>query len=140
MTKTKQKSRVSKSSKKSGFKFHWWFAMILVLLVAVIGLVIVRFSFAGTSYDVVIDDSTAARDKFYLRLFNQGSSVRGSIVKHQIFGGWQGQPGFTEWRMTLDNGFVACGRLYNSNSKDISNPSLPTNAKWVVTNPQCGKG
>ena len=42
------KSRVSKSSsKKSGFKFRWWMGLGLVVLVALVGVLVIRFSRAG---------------------------------------------------------------------------------------------
>lgn len=42
------KSRTSKTStKKSGFKFRWWMGLGLVVLVALIGVLVVRFSHAG---------------------------------------------------------------------------------------------
>lgn len=46
----KSQSRVS-SAKKNGFKFRWWMAVIGILFVAVIGIIVVRLSFAsgGTS-------------------------------------------------------------------------------------------
>jgi hypothetical protein len=47
-TKTKPKARTSKSStNKSTFKFHWWMALVLVFIVAVVGLVVLRYSHAA---------------------------------------------------------------------------------------------
>lgn len=45
------KSRTSKSaSKKSGFQFRWWMALVLVGVIAVIGIVVIQFSHAGTNF------------------------------------------------------------------------------------------
>jgi hypothetical protein len=51
-TKKTTKSRVSKTAKnkKGGFKFRWWMAVILVMIVAVVGIVVVRFSHAMGQY------------------------------------------------------------------------------------------
>lgn len=47
----KPKSRVNtkNSSQLTQFKFRWWMALILVAVVAIIGIVILRFSHAGTA-------------------------------------------------------------------------------------------
>ncbi len=49
--KSKVKSRVSNNSQLTQFKFQWWMALILVGLVAILGIVIIRFSHAGTQWD-----------------------------------------------------------------------------------------
>ena len=43
----KPKSNVAKSSKKSPFKFKWWMAAIIVGVIALVGIVVLRFSHAG---------------------------------------------------------------------------------------------
>lgn len=43
---TKPKSRVSAKSKKNGFKFKWWMALILVVVVGGVGILVYRASFA----------------------------------------------------------------------------------------------
>jgi hypothetical protein len=45
----KPKSNLSKSAKKSSFKFRWWYAVIAVLVVAVVGIAVIRLSRAGTA-------------------------------------------------------------------------------------------
>ncbi len=45
--KNTSKSRVSNRAKKSGFKFHWWMGVIIVLIVAVVGIIVLRFSRAS---------------------------------------------------------------------------------------------
>lgn len=45
--KSTAKSNVSKSAKKSSFQFKWWMAVIAVGVVAIIGVVVVRSSFAS---------------------------------------------------------------------------------------------
>lgn len=44
---TKPKSRVSSRSKKGGFKFRWWMALLLVLIVGGVGFTVFRQSFAA---------------------------------------------------------------------------------------------
>ncbi|MBA3679178.1 hypothetical protein H0W80_03245 [Candidatus Saccharibacteria bacterium] len=46
-SKAKSKSRVSSGSQMTQFTFKWWMALVLVGIVAVIGLVVVRFSNAS---------------------------------------------------------------------------------------------
>lgn len=43
-----QKSRVGNGAKKGGFKFTWWMAAILILLVAAVGILVLRYSRAAT--------------------------------------------------------------------------------------------
>lgn len=129
-----KKTRVSKQAKKSKFQFKWWMAIVIAVIVIIVGLVVVRFSFAGTSYTVKIDDANGdpkTASKYYLTLYNQGASERGSITY------FRNTPYYTEWRMHLNNGLEACGRLYNQGVKDIPHPALPTTALWTVTNPTC---
>lgn len=47
--KNTKKTRVSSRAKASGFKFKWWMAVILVVVVAGTGLLILRFSNAATT-------------------------------------------------------------------------------------------
>lgn len=132
--KNTKKARVSKQAKKSKFQFKWWMGVVIIAIVIIVGVVVVRFSFAGTSYTVKIDDANGdpkTANKYYLTLYNQGASERGSITY------FRSTPYYTEWRMHLNNGLEACGRLYNNGVKDIPHPALPTTALWTVTNPSC---
>jgi hypothetical protein len=43
----------SKITKKSGFTFRWWMAVVLVVFIALVGIVVVRLSHAGTGVEVV---------------------------------------------------------------------------------------
>ena len=53
------KSRVAKStSKKSAFRFRWWMGLALVVLIAIIGVVVVRFSQAGGGRNFYVDNGT----------------------------------------------------------------------------------
>ncbi len=53
------KSRVAKSvNKKSSFRFRWWMGLALVVLIAIIGVVVVRFSQAGGSRTFSVDAGT----------------------------------------------------------------------------------
>lgn len=47
-TNSKSKSNVSRASQLTQFKFRWWMALVLVAVIAIIGIVILRFSNAGT--------------------------------------------------------------------------------------------
>ena len=53
----KPKSNVAKSSKKSSFKFKWWMAAIGVGVVALVGILVLRFSHASAPYssDIVLN-------------------------------------------------------------------------------------
>ena len=45
------KSRVSKSAnKKNGFRFRWWMGLVLVIVVAIVGVVVLRFSRAASVF------------------------------------------------------------------------------------------
>jgi hypothetical protein len=44
----KPKSNVANRAKKSSFKFRWWYAVIAILVVAIVGIAVLRFSHAGT--------------------------------------------------------------------------------------------
>ncbi len=59
--KNKPKSNVAKSAKKSSFKFKWWMAVVGVGVIALVGIVVLRFSHAGTN-DVVGKMAIEARD------------------------------------------------------------------------------
>ncbi len=50
---TKPNSRTSSknSSQLTQFTFRWWMALILIGVVAILGIIIVRFSHAGTQFD-----------------------------------------------------------------------------------------
>ncbi len=50
---TRTKSRTLKKAQKSGFRFKWWMGVVLVVVVAGIGLAILRFSQASTTTNVV---------------------------------------------------------------------------------------
>ncbi len=55
MPKTKQtKSKVRVAKTKKSFKFHWWMTIILVAAVAVVGLLLLRFSKAADNSAVVL--------------------------------------------------------------------------------------
>jgi len=89
-TKAKPKSRVSSSSRLTQFKFQWWIALILVGIVAVIGIVILRFSNAGVIKEIGMAESDvkttvhASRDG-YATIGNQtDSSLPGSGVQQTI--------------------------------------------------------
>lgn len=43
------RTRVSKSTSKGGFKFRWWMGLGLVIVVAVLGVLVLRFSNAGAA-------------------------------------------------------------------------------------------
>lgn len=44
------KSKTRTTAKKQGFQFRWWMGLGLVVIIALIGAVVVRFSNAGNSY------------------------------------------------------------------------------------------
>lgn len=46
--KTKPKSKASKSTQLTQFKFRWWMALVLVGVIAVIGILVLRYSQAGS--------------------------------------------------------------------------------------------
>lgn len=49
---TKSKARISKAglNKKKGFHFRWWMAAVLVAVIVLVGILVVNFSHAGSSY------------------------------------------------------------------------------------------
>ncbi len=69
MATQKPKSRTAKQStpQLTHFKFRWWMALILVGIIAVIGIVIVQFSHAGTQFDAgnpsYVNDSLCVNGK-----------------------------------------------------------------------------
>ncbi len=67
---TKPKSRVSKknSTQLTQFKFRWWMGLILVLVVAVIGIVVFRYSHAGAG------NSEGELDSYFV--YQRGYSAR----------------------------------------------------------------
>lgn len=44
------KSNVRKGANKGGFKFRWWMVLVLVVVVAVVGIAVLRFSHASGQY------------------------------------------------------------------------------------------
>lgn len=69
---TKPKSRVSSKNtpQLTQFKFRWWYAVILVVVVAVIGVIVLRYSYAGgNTYTDYVNSVTSSgnRNSLYLR-------------------------------------------------------------------------
>lgn len=136
-TKKSSRSNVSKTTKKQSFKFRWWMAVILVLLVAVVGIVIVRFSRASGNdpiYDAMIASNNDARITIYVK--GQPADGTVSVLQRSYSQGWE----TTQYRVRLDNGLVACGQIQTTNFKNISDLQPGQRVKWVVSNPDCAKG
>ncbi len=94
----KPKSRVStkNSSQLTQFKFRWWMALILVAVVAVIGIVILRFSYASSVTNVYADKSNGYNNQCGagLALYLQSS---GAWCRNGLFAN-----GVTRWRRPSD--------------------------------------
>jgi len=144
MANRKPKSKVAKSSKLTRFTFKWWMVIVLVLVVALIGIVIIRLSHAsGATYDVHIDDY--ANNKYFITLYNQGNPIKGTLTVFEIDGGnvvnGKSYPKTTQWKMVLNGGLTACGQLFPKGAKNnLSSPNVNSDVIWVVTNPGCVHG
>lgn len=90
--KKSNKSRISKSN-KSGFKFRWWMAAILIFIVVVVGIVIIRSSFAFGSGKIYIEQEGSGPYVEYD--FNINGSVN---LKESITGAERKNVPFTEAR------------------------------------------
>jgi len=94
----KPKSRVNtkNSNQLTQFKFRWWMALILVAVVAVIGIVILRFSYASSVTNVYADKSNGYNNQCGagLALYLQSS---GAWCRNGSFAN-----GVTRWRRPSD--------------------------------------
>lgn len=98
---SKTKSRTA-SINKQGFKFRWWMAVLLIVVVGGVGLVVLRFSRAGglTANGVVQSN--------YYGVLVVRSSTLGSITLYPIGGGlYSTQPA----------SFGSCARVYPASAK-----------------------
>lgn len=83
------KSRVSKSaSKKSSLGFHWWYAAVAVLVIAIVGIAVIRLSNADTFavYDFKVNTvgiNTNSDFDYGITLYNQGNG-QGESLRHII--------------------------------------------------------
>lgn len=85
------KSNVSKSAKKQSFKFRWWMAVILVMFVAVVGIIVLSFTYAanwtGTRYSQSVNRKTTGFGNVCLSTdssgtwCNNGSTFTGGNLK-----------------------------------------------------------
>lgn len=78
----KSKSRLaSTAKKKGGIKFRWWMAVILVVIVAGIGIAVLRFSQAGSGMIVTRHGTTN-------NMVSNGSFIQGQETYGQIVGNY----------------------------------------------------
>lgn len=132
----KPKSRVStkNSSQLTQFKFRWWMALILVAVIAVIGVVILRFSYASSvtkiyaDYEFDYTNALAGRSKCGGKLY----------VQLQSSGDWcligAFQSGYTKFQRSNDGqcAFMKDG-ANQSKGRTYMYPSFPSQARQWVT-------
>lgn len=100
---TKTKSRVNKSN-KNAFQFKWWMALVLVVVVGGVGLVILRFSQAGSVTKVYADTMVTGRnDPGGCPSYNNqaGSALLTNSGRWCLFGTFQSS--LTRFRRLNDN-------------------------------------
>ena len=139
MPTSKPKSNVAKSAKKSSFKFRWWYAVIAVLVVAVVGIAVLRFSHAsaGTSYTIYIgnyDPSSKPRTPAFRdsRLYDMGAQTNGTLQAMERQVDVQGKSYSQFWAFSPNPGEKMreqkIGCLKTTNSKYVSTTVLTSQA------------
>lgn len=98
MAKSKTKSRVSNNTKKSGFKFRWWMAGIVVIVVAIVGIAVLRFSHASTT--------TSFAYKIHSTRYNQSSGEDYKYYVDNVGIPYSGQDVTIKYHHTERNGIV----------------------------------
>lgn len=124
----KSNKRVAKSAKKSNFTFKWWMGVLIVAVVAVVGLIVLRFSNAstGVTYTTYLGNKTDPNAK-------GGSYVNSKIYDQgRVIYGWMGPSNTTNygntvnsWQFTSNDFSVKlCGHLQTTNFKSVTSPNL----------------
>lgn len=127
MAKKATKSRISK--KKSGFRFRWWMGVGIVVVIAVVGVVVVRFSQASsgnttTGYlgDV---DKEKVNVQGYLDKFDRCITTSGTSVYCARLGEKYSN-GYTKWHRVnrMEGGVLKeakerCATIWFENSKKV---------------------
>lgn len=123
----KPKSNVSKSKQLTHFRFKWWMAVVGVGVVAVIGIIIVRFSFAGAGLSEAEIDSYWYYNNGYrdARVSNDGNYSYKTYRKNGQIGACYFSPSnqqaanswntfFSGKSTNNSNGTILVGRWYPS--------------------------
>lgn len=84
--KSPKKSNVSRSSQLTQFKFKWWMAVALVGVIAVIGVVIVRFSYASdVNHTYQLDAASFRHSNTVYQHDAQLPGINGGMKWHSIY-------------------------------------------------------
>lgn len=139
---SKQPVKYRTKSKKQGFQFSWWMAVGLVVIVAVVGVLVVRFSRAsGQTFDITVN--SAVRDgKYNIVQYYQGSGYNGTLTIPTYF---PSQPdAYYDWTIDTNSYLLTgCGKVYNTAFKQVKGNKLTpgTNYKYEYTSDSsCPKG
>lgn len=98
-------TKSKKTTKKKGFQFRWWYAAILILVVAIVGIAVLRFSQAKGDYSSITNQTVTSKAQPY------GVTVLGltngnwAYVRSVYGNGWTWQ------RHNADGGY-ACAHIY----------------------------
>lgn len=120
MATSKPRSNVAKSTQLTHFKFRWWMALVLVGVVAVIGIVILRFSHAGGN---TYPD--------FVKYVNNNST--GTYIELQSSGVWQCPVGRST--CTRKNGFNQQANQFNLTCANITSQGYKRSAITRQSNP-----
>jgi hypothetical protein len=85
--KKSSKSKVVKSSKSKGFQFKWWMGAIIIGIIAIVGIVVVNFSRAGTAayWDLYCNQGSCSIAPF------EGAIKQNLLVTSDYYGCRSGQ-------------------------------------------------
>jgi len=118
--KSKSKSRVSSRSQLTKFKFKWWMALILVGVVAILGIVILRFSYAGAGSSEAQIDQYFYYDNGYrdVHLVREGGFAYKTYRKNGQIGGCYFSP-LTQEAVNSWNAYFGVKSTGNENARII---------------------
>ena len=121
----KTKSRVSKTStKKSGFKFRWWMGLALVAVVAVVGLLVLRYSKAAGGTVAQFGGSDCTRVNL-THVYSKGANVTNNVCMGTV----DFEEGFVYDASILTGRpatYCVWGRIYTKNPSDLMSIKLTT--------------
>lgn len=130
------KSKTRTTAKKQGFQFKWWMGAGLVALVAVIGVIVVRYSNAaeaGLVYDVAVG-GLINTDTWSATRYTQGVALTGTLKATYLVGD---NTKVGQW--VLDTDFPQCGMLQTAQFKNVTTKT-PAPGYYKFTTQTCPKG
>lgn len=89
---TTKKSNVSKSAKKQSFRFRWWMAVIAVGVIAIVGIVVIRFSNAADVNHTYQLNAPTFAHAWHVWQHDQALPALGGGIKNHSVYSWSAYP------------------------------------------------